>query len=566
MVVVAVVASIYTAGAASALLGTAGTTLSGAMAAGSAALTGGGLAGIGAGAMAIGGAVGSIASQAVGNLIGAQDGFSWRSVGLSAIGGGISGGMGGWAPLGEATSTGTAVGNAMIRAAVGNVASQGIGVVAGLQSSFSWQSVAASAVGAGVGQAVGGALGMNERGFSELSFGQQFGTRLLTGVAAGTAAAIARGGRVAIQQVATDAFGNALGSSLADAMGQQNTAQESFRRGEINQQNAQARTDALYGLSSSGSVRLGDPSGMGATEWWGGVDRAISRNAAEQSAIEQRLANLAPPSYGSQPGILVADASGKLPFTPGHSTQSIFATYNDLAVQNYNDAKLLYNLSAGLQKTNPEFAKTYRSMADGYMAAGDDARNSAKSFYVYSEPMWKNSTAQTLTVAPGWNYMGANSAGMASGAAIGNFSGTLGGGIYAGVGGEVEIEFASGQIVGGKAGMGIGYGFHLSRSAVSGALMQGPVYGYKSTPIAEFNPQQEGSIRFGPSVAAGGGIGIVGIEQSFGMGIDASSAGNRFYVQGSTNWTTAPVIPKLGFEVKANMIEFSVKPTPPGSR
>lgn len=122
-------------------------------------------------------------------------------------------------------------------------------------------------------------------------------------------------------------------------MGQQNTAQESFRRGEINQQNAQAaaiqgfgswsavdyrngsdiqsdnyvadraRADALYGLGSNGPVRLGEPSGMGVAEWSGGVNRAISRSAAEQSAIEQRLADLAPPSYGSQPGILVADAS-----------------------------------------------------------------------------------------------------------------------------------------------------------------------------------------------------------------------------------------------------------------
>ena len=39
------------------------------------------------------------------------------------------------------------------------------------------------------------------------------------------------GGKVSVQQVAVDRFGNALGSSLADAMGQQNTAQ----------QNAQAR-------------------------------------------------------------------------------------------------------------------------------------------------------------------------------------------------------------------------------------------------------------------------------------------------------------------------------------
>jgi hypothetical protein len=40
---------------------------------------------------------------------------------------------------------------------------------------------------------------------------------MVTSFAAGTAAAVARGGKVAIQQVAVDAFGNALGSSLAIA-------------------------------------------------------------------------------------------------------------------------------------------------------------------------------------------------------------------------------------------------------------------------------------------------------------------------------------------------------------
>ena len=129
MVAVAVVATMFTAGAAAALVG--GANFSAAMGAGLAAATGGGLAGVGAGAMAIGGAVGSIASQAVGNLIGAQDGFSWKSVALSAIGGGISGGMGGMDfGLGQ-------TGNVIARAAVGNALGQGIGVVTGLQSSFS---------------------------------------------------------------------------------------------------------------------------------------------------------------------------------------------------------------------------------------------------------------------------------------------------------------------------------------------------------------------------------------------------------------------------------------------
>jgi len=201
-----------------------------------------------------------------------------------------------------------------------------------------------------------------------------------------------------------------LGSSLASAMGQQGTAQENFRRAEIAQQNAQtaaiqgfgswsavdyrngsdiqsdnyvadrARADALYGLGNNGPVRLGKPSGMGVAEWSGGVNRAISRSAAEQSAIEQRLADLAPPSYGSQPGVLVADASGKLPFAPGLSTQAI-----DAATQRLASAKLTGYANDWASKAVSEFnngnterGKIYLGYANSYYKASGDALESSK--------------------------------------------------------------------------------------------------------------------------------------------------------------------------------------------
>lgn len=68
-----------------------------------------------------------------------------------------------------------------------------------------------------MGQAVGGALGLQEAGFAGRGAVEQFGVGLGTGLAAGAAAAVMRGGRVAVQQVAVDAFGNALGSSIAEA-------------------------------------------------------------------------------------------------------------------------------------------------------------------------------------------------------------------------------------------------------------------------------------------------------------------------------------------------------------
>jgi len=125
---------------------------------------------------------------------------------------------------------------------------QGIGVATGLQHSFSWQSVAASAVGAGVGQAVGPVFG---EAFGNTAAGQ-FGARLATGLVAGTAAAVMRGGKIAVQQVATDAFANAIGSSLVDQSQPQpdNTqlATGDFARMDrelYNQQQWSAQSDAI---------------------------------------------------------------------------------------------------------------------------------------------------------------------------------------------------------------------------------------------------------------------------------------------------------------------------------
>ncbi len=38
---------------------------------------------------------------------------------------------------------------------------------------------------------------------------------------------------------------------------------------------------------------------------------------------------------------------------------------------------------------------------------------------------------------------------------------------------------------------------------------------------------------------------------------------NRRYVQGSVTWTSSPLAPKLGWEAKANLLEFGVKPRQP---
>ncbi|NVE01866.1 DUF4214 domain-containing protein, partial [Massilia sp. BJB1822] len=213
MVAVAVVATVMTAGAAASALasasgvigGAAGaaSTLAGAVSAAGMLATGasGLSAGLAFAAGAIGGAVGSIASQAIGMAIGAQDGFSWKGVALSAIGGGISAGV---ASAGASGSLGAIFEGAqtpglIARAALSNVATQAVGNVLGLQSGFSWRSVTASAAGAAAGSAAGQAL--NKAGaFASWGEAGELARNTLSGFAAGTAAAIARGGKVDVAQ------------------------------------------------------------------------------------------------------------------------------------------------------------------------------------------------------------------------------------------------------------------------------------------------------------------------------------------------------------------------------
>lgn len=214
MVIVAVVATIVTAGAAAVALGAA---QGGIWAAGTAALSGS-LGAAGLAAAAIGGAVGSIASQAVGIAMGVQDEFSWKAVALGALSAGVTAGIG---SVATGALAGSGFGATVARAAIGNAVTQGIAVATGLQDKFSWKGVAASAVGSAAGYGMSEALGVTSNGvktdaFRNASFGEQVLKSAAVGFVAGTGAALARGGKVAVIQVATDAFGNAIGQSLAD--------------------------------------------------------------------------------------------------------------------------------------------------------------------------------------------------------------------------------------------------------------------------------------------------------------------------------------------------------------
>ncbi|KRB09208.1 putative Ig domain-containing protein [Lysobacter sp. Root690] len=219
MVVVAVVVSVVTYGAmtgpasaavagAGATAGTATATAAATTAAATTATVGTGTA-IAAGAVA--GAAGSLASQAVGSLMGVSS-FSWRNVAAGAITGAITAGVG-------ASSFGRALAGAdygnVAMAAIGSAANYVGQKAAGLNVAFSWRNLAASAVSSAVSSKINGALGFEGDGFAV-----GFGANLTEGVVSlhvRQAFGMAGGGDYG--SIALDAFGNALGNWVAKGAG-----------------------------------------------------------------------------------------------------------------------------------------------------------------------------------------------------------------------------------------------------------------------------------------------------------------------------------------------------------
>ena len=143
--------------------------------------------------------------------------------------------------------------------------------------------MAIAAAGASAGEAASGAASgvLAQTDWSAAQ--QQFAQRMASGLAAGMTVQLARGGRVSLQQVATDAFGNALGQGLVDEMQPQTQgvgpwSDVDYRNGsDVDSDNAaaeQQRRDALYGLGGRGA-RLGQAAGSAPDDWSREVDVRI---------------------------------------------------------------------------------------------------------------------------------------------------------------------------------------------------------------------------------------------------------------------------------------------------
>nr|WP_274517543.1 glycohydrolase toxin TNT-related protein [Pseudomonas sp. GM48] len=241
MVVVAVVATVFTAGAALAAVGAAGGLSIGA--AGVAALSGAaGWAGLGA--AVVGGMAGSAAAQLAGNAMGATSGFSWGQVAMGGLAAGVGAGVGGLVAGGQTAQQLAQAGNygKIASAAVLNsIGNYGASKIVGLDASFSWRSIATSALASVATARISQGLGLATDNFKNNFINGVIGAQVNSSVRA----LIGKGGKLDYANVAADAFGNAIGNGLIEASlpggsffgpksgnsQRQNIVDEAFKRG-----------------------------------------------------------------------------------------------------------------------------------------------------------------------------------------------------------------------------------------------------------------------------------------------------------------------------------------------
>jgi hypothetical protein len=248
------------------------------------AVTAAGAAVPSAAAYAVGGAAaaaaGSVASQTVGMAVGLQDSFSWKAVGMAALGGAISGGMQGLGAESKAFATWMKQ-NPALSAMAANAMTQGIGVMTGLQEKFSWQSVAVSGASAWINSQIPNGRPDARGTLQPLSSPEKLVRNFLTGTTTQIIRMAVYGqGKLDFASLAADAFGNVIGESLADSM--------------------KPKADSPYSLAGSGaklgngggSVRLGtgdDGSSVGGGEYPGSQAWADDVAARRASASAQQV-------------------------------------------------------------------------------------------------------------------------------------------------------------------------------------------------------------------------------------------------------------------------------------
>ena len=287
MAIVAIVVTIYTAGAAvsalAPLFGVSGSVFAGTTATlGISALTGGltGFAGLGMAAAAVGGLVGSIAAQVVGKALGAVDNFSWRqAVGAGIAGGltaGISSFLGPMSSLIEMGQWGRVAASAALTATGSYVGNEVAGVKG---NAFSWKSIAASAVTAVVAGKINKTLGTVYDKFNGVNaiLGQTVGGMVSNAVSVNVRSAFGIHERTDWKAMTADAFGNAVGNAIVSEISSGGKSKSS-----INSTTYDILDEAGYdySLDKSGNLQSGSLSAVRT------IDALVKSGYSNQDLIE----------------------------------------------------------------------------------------------------------------------------------------------------------------------------------------------------------------------------------------------------------------------------------------
>lgn len=293
MAVVAIVVTIYTAGLATpGLLAGGGASLGAIFGAGVATLGGAGGFGLAVAAGALGGFVGSVASQAVGKALGVVDHFSLRQAVSAGIAGGISGGItsyfGQVGKLIEAGKWGKVAASAALNSA-GSYAGNKIAGVPG--SSFSWKSIAASAVTSVIAGKINKAMGTVYDKFngSNQIIGQTIGGMVSGAIGLNVRRQFGFDDKVDYGSIVADAFGNALGNAVVSGAitrssdTPSNTTESDWRKAAEMRMRQVAAEEEIERLGYAETIYLGS-----------NTNSAGNRSTDSKVSLRSEIASLTP--------------------------------------------------------------------------------------------------------------------------------------------------------------------------------------------------------------------------------------------------------------------------------
>lgn len=272
------------------------------------------------GQVLLGAAAGSIASQGVGLITGIQDKFSFKSLALSVVAAGVGYGIGqaaqGLKGLGEISKANTVISGAekalgrvgsflsntssvaagAVRGAISSTLSQGISVATGLQKSFSWTSVAAAGIGAGLA----GAASRRLADLGVTGFGNDVGSTMADTIAQAATRSALGGNSFGDNLIASlpSALGNLAGRALAAGVGTAFDGKGGYiSRPEYPEGKATPQADFAINTEPRTSLRQIDPDHvLGVTRTTGGSPSIIVTGStapmtpAERVAYKQQIA------------------------------------------------------------------------------------------------------------------------------------------------------------------------------------------------------------------------------------------------------------------------------------